>query len=165
VALLRAGLARHRADLGAEREALAIAAKEAEGSGLQVLRLRVAIARGEATKAGLDEDTRRLGNLPVRLEWLERELGRQLEIGDAKAAVATYRLAQESLRGHEQALLAAPLHQLGAQALEASGDAKGASEAHSLSATAQARVAATLPPSLRSGYLAAQPTGEPANGR
>lgn len=165
VALLRGGLARQHADLAAERDALAAAAKDATGSGLQVLRLRVAIARGEATKAGLDEDTRRLGNLPVRLEWLEAELERQLDEGDAKAAVAAYRLAQDALRGHEQALLAAPLHRLGAQALAAAGDAEGARVASSRSAAAQSRVAATLPPSLRSGYLAAQQSGETANGR
>jgi tetratricopeptide (TPR) repeat protein len=164
-ALLRAGLARQRADLGAERAALAAAARDATGSGLQVLRLRVAIARDEATPAGFDEDSRRLGNLPVRLEWLQRELGRRLEDGDAQAAVAAYRLAQESLRGHEQALLAAPLHALGAQALAAAGDAEGARLARSRAATAQARVAATLPPSLRSGYLSVQPAGEPADGR
>jgi tetratricopeptide (TPR) repeat protein len=164
-ALLRAGLARHRAELGAEREALASAAKDAAGSGLQVLHLRVAIARDEATPAGLDEDTRRLGNLPVRLEWLERELSRQLEEGDAKAALAAYRLAQEALRGHEQALLAAPLHRLGARVLAAAGDAEGARAAHSRSAAAQARIAATLPASLRSGYLAAQKHEEAADVR
>jgi tetratricopeptide (TPR) repeat protein len=164
-ALLRAGLARQRADLAGERDALAAAAKDAAGSGLQVLRLRVAIARGDASPDGFDEDSRRLGNLPVRLEWLQRELERRLDEGDTKAALAAYRLAQEALRGHEQALLAAPLHRLGAQALAAGGDADAAVAARSRSAGAQARVAATLPPSLRIGYLSAQSGREPADGR
>jgi hypothetical protein len=164
VALLRAALARQRGDAGAERQALAAAAKDAAGSGLQVLRLRVAIARNEATAAGLDEDSRRLGNLPVRLEWLERELQRGLDQGSPARAVATYRLAEEALRDREQALPAASLHRLGARALAASGDATGASAAQARSAAAQARVAATLPPSLRTGYLAAQRAAESADG-
>ena len=147
--LLLAALA---TDAATRRSALDKAAKAAAGSGLQVMRLRVAIARGEDTASGLDEDTRRLGNLPVRLEWLEASMRRELEAGRASTAVARYRLAQDSLRGHEQALLAPSLHALGARALAASGDAAGAAKARRDAAAAHKRIADALPAGLRAGY-------------
>ena len=164
-ALVRAGAARASGNAAAELTALAQAARDAEGSGLQVLRLRVAIARNQPGPAGFDEDTRRLGNLPLRLEWLQRELERALDDGRKAQALAAYRLAEEALRGHEQALLAAPLHRLGAQALAASGDAAGARAASAKSAQARTRVLATLPASLRTGYEALPAETEVAHGR
>ena len=150
-------------DPAKKQAALQKAAKAAAGSGLQVLRLRVAIARGETTAVGLDEDTRRLGNLPVRLEWLEAAMRRELDAGRGAQALAQYRLAQEELRGHEQALLAPALHALGARALSASGDAAGAAKAKEQSRSAHARIAQTLPAALRAGY--ADPVAELADAR
>jgi tetratricopeptide (TPR) repeat protein len=147
--LLRARLA---ADAAGRQVALAKAARAAQVSGLQALRLRVAIARGETTSAGLDEDTRRLGNLPVRLEWMEASMRSDLAAGRNAQAVATYGLAQDSLRGHEQALLAPSLHALGARALAASGDASGAAKASELAASAHQRISDALPAALRAGY-------------
>lgn len=158
--LLRARLA---ADAAGRQAALAKAARAAEGSGLQVLRLRVAIARGETTDAGLDEDTRRLGNLPVRLEWLDASMRSDLAAGRNAQAVAIYGLAQDSLRGHEQALLAPSLHALGARALAASGDASGAAKARELAASAHQRISDSLPAALRAGYP--DPAAELADAR
>jgi tetratricopeptide (TPR) repeat protein len=158
--LLRAKLA---ADIAGRRAALAKAAQAAQGSGLQVLRLRVAIARGETTTAGLDEDTRRLGNLPVRLEWLEAWMRADVAAGRHAQAVADYKLAQESLRGHEQALLAPALHALGARALAANGDASGAAKAKELAASAHQRISESLPTALRAGYP--DPVAELADAR
>src|SRR5207342_222867 len=50
--LLRASLAEADGNSAARRAALAAAAKAAQGSGLQVLRLRVAIALDDATTSG-----------------------------------------------------------------------------------------------------------------
>jgi tetratricopeptide (TPR) repeat protein len=158
--LLRAKLT---ADAAGRQAALANASRAAQASGLQVLRLRVAIARNAATAAGLDEDTRRLGNLPVRLEWLEASMRNELAAGRHAQAVASYRLAQESLRGHEQALLAPALHALGARALAASGDAAGAAKAKDLAASAHQRISESLPAALRAGYP--DPVAELADAR
>jgi tetratricopeptide (TPR) repeat protein len=161
--LLRAALAEADGNVAARRAALAAAAKAAQGSGLQVLRLRVAIAREEATAAGLDEDTRRLGNLPLRLEWLEHALRRELDAGRTPEAIALYRLAQESLRGHEQALLAPSLHALGARSLQAGGDGRAAAAASGEAQAAWRRIAEALPPALRAGYP--DPASEAAHAR
>jgi tetratricopeptide (TPR) repeat protein len=158
--LLLAALA---ADAATRQAALAKAAKAATGSGLQVQRLRVAIARGGSSAAGLDEDTRRLGNLSLRLEWLQASMRDELAAGRAAQAVALYRLAQDNLRGHEQALLAPSLHALGARALEVAGDAKAAAGANAQARSARAKILDALPPGLRAGYP--DPVAELADAR
>jgi len=151
-------------DAAARQAALGKAAKAAQASGLQVMQLRVAIARGEAAGASLDEDTRRLGNLSLRLEWLEAAMRAELAAGgNAAATVAKYRLAQEALRGHEQALLAPALHALGARAFADAGDAKSAAQSRAQAQAAHARILNALPPALRAGYP--DPVVEPTHAR
>jgi hypothetical protein len=72
-------------------------------------------------------------------------------------------MAQESLRGHEQALLAPTLHALGARALAANGDQAGAAKARQEAADAHKRVAQALPADLRAGYT--DPLAELADAR
>jgi tetratricopeptide (TPR) repeat protein len=158
--LLRAQLA---TDAAGRQAALDKASKAAGSSGLQVLRLRVSIARGENTATGLDEDTRRLGNLPLRLEWLEHALRADVGAGRNTEAVGVYRLAQDALRGHDQALLAPALHAFGARALAATGDAAGAAKATQDAQLARARIKNALPAALRDGYP--DPAAEPSHAR
>jgi hypothetical protein len=113
----------------------------------------------------LDEATRRLGNLSVRLEWLRASLVRQLASGDAVAAASTYELAQLALKGHEDSVHAAALHALGAQALRRAGDATGASAAQARASTAVGRMRQELPAALGAGFDTYPPLREPTDAR
>jgi tetratricopeptide (TPR) repeat protein len=163
LALLRAELADRAGDAAGAARLLASARAPAQASGMQALKLRVDIA-GNADN-DLDEATRRLGNLSVRLEWLRASLLRQLASGDAVAAASTYELAQRALKGHEDSVHAAALHALGAQALRRAGDATGASAAQARASTAVGRMRQELPAALGAGFDTYPPLPEPTDAR
>jgi tetratricopeptide (TPR) repeat protein len=148
-ALLRARFARQAGDGPAEATALAQARQAADASGMQAMKLRVAIASdpGDA----LDEATRELGHFGVRLDWLRAAMRRALARGDAGEAAKHYAQARSLLKGHESAVQAVELHALGARALAAS-DAAAAGHARQQATTARERQLAALPEAMRASF-------------
>ena len=149
LALLRAQVAGRMGDRKAKGQALASALPAARASGMQALKLRVDIARDDG--ADLDDSTRRLGNLAVRLDWLEATLSRQLAEHD-EAAPATYESARRELRGRADSIAAGALHAMGAKALKRAGDAKGSAAALVLARKEVQRVRAGLPAGMQGAY-------------
>jgi tetratricopeptide (TPR) repeat protein len=145
-ALLWARFARQAGDRAAEAKALAQARRAAEASGMQAMKLRVAIATDPVD--GLDAPTRELGHLGVRLDWLRAAMRRALASGDDARAAHWYAEARGALRGHESAVQAADLHALGAKAL-AGKDPAAAATAREKAGAAHARLLAALPEALR----------------
>lgn len=160
LALLRAQIARRLGDRKAQNQALALALPAARASGMQALKMRVDIARNEGSD--LDESTKRLGNLSVRLDWLGASMERQLAAHD-RAAAATYELARRALRGRGDSIAAGSLHALGAKALRQAGDARGSAAALTLARSEVQRVRASLPPSLQKAYDTYPPLSEAEN--
>jgi len=151
-ALLRAEIALRNKDAVASRKFAAQALTSASASGIQALKLRAAMFGDTTAVLALDESIARLGNLPLRLDWLGRAMATQLASGIAPAAIDTYRQAQAALRGHENALAAFELHRLGAQALAAGGQAVAAKTARQLASDVLTRVRAELPAALRASF-------------
>ena len=148
-ALIRWRLARMRGDATAARTAASQALRDAEASGMRVMRLRAAIA--QAPTAPLGEAARELGHFGLRLDWLAAAMRDHLDAGDTAEAARLYALALDALRGHEQALQAADLHALGAMAL-AGSDAAGARRAHAEADAARQRLRASLPAKLQTAF-------------
>ena len=150
-ALLEARLANARGDAAAARRALDVARRAAAASGMQAMKLRVAIATDPG--AGLDAPTRELGHLGIRLDWLRAAIAKALRDGRTDDAVRWYDAARTALRGHEDAMQAADLHALGARALAATHATDAAAQARVAAQQARTRVGAGLPPELRTGFL------------
>ena len=149
LALILAQMAGRTGDRKAQAQALALALPAASASGMQALKTRVEIARNEG--ADLDDATKRLGNLSVRLDWLGARMRRQLVAHDP-GATATYDLARRALRGRGDSVAAGSLHALGASALAQAGDARASAAALALARSELQRVRASLPPELQKGY-------------
>ena len=141
-ALLQAEIARRRNEPEAARKAQAEAQRLAVASGVRALQLQAALLVLDSPGPDADAIVR-LGNLPLRLIWLEQSMTRQLADGNAKSVLASYREAETILAGHRDSVNAFALHWLGAQALAKLGDQTAA-------ATTRARAGDSLR-SLRSG--------------
>ena len=152
-ALLRARFARQAGDRTAEAAALALARQAADASGMNAMKLRVAIATDPGEP--LEEATRELGHFGVRLDWLRASMRQGLARGDAAGAAARYAQARTLLQGHEAAVQAADLHALGARALEAT-DASAAARARGQATAARERMLAALPEPMRKSFPAAE---------
>lgn len=106
----------------------AAAATLAAESGVRALQLQIDLQRAHADgnlPAGLDAATASLGNAALRLGWLELAMRDALERDRPDLALDAYREAARLLRNGDF-LAAATLHQLGARAHSANGDAAGA---------------------------------------
>ena len=122
------------------------------GVHVQLERIRAALARNDTAAAAalvqqLRGETVRLGEVPVRLEWLELEIAVALRSGDGGAAAARYREALAVLRTTGRWAGAIALHRLGALAL-ASVPAE-TQAARSAADALQAQVLADTPEALR----------------
>lgn len=129
--------ARLQRDAGNQREAesaLVRARALADEAGVRVLRLEADALGPDAAldEAALDADIAALGNLPLRLLWLERLVQARLAREDTAGAVAAYRTASDLLLRREGYLRAHRLHALGARALAQAGDAEGSATAADL---------------------------------
>jgi hypothetical protein len=120
-ALLQAEIALRHDDPAAAQKALAETQKLALASGVRALQLQAALLLPNTVTANADA-VAQLGNLPLRMIWLERAMTRQLADGDAKSAATTYREAQTLLSGHDDSVNAFALHALAAQAFDRLGD-------------------------------------------
>ncbi|KFL36706.1 serine/threonine-protein kinase [Arenimonas donghaensis] len=126
--------ARLQQDAGNERgatSALVRARALSDESGVRVLRLEADVlglegARDEAT---IEADVAALGNLSLRLLWLEKRMQARLANADPAGAAASYRLASDLLLRRQGYLRAHRLHALGARALAEAGDTEGSAEA------------------------------------
>ena len=104
------------------------AATLAAESGVRALQLQIELQRAHANGTlppGLDAATATLGNAALRLGWLELAMRDALERDRPDLALEAYREATRLLRNGDF-LAAATLHQLGARARSANGDAAGA---------------------------------------
>ena len=158
-ALLASELAHRRGDRAAAVAALREARTLAAATGIRQLALRAALLGARldpapAAIAALDAPTASLGNASLRLQWLQLAMQQALAGRDAPRARALYGEAATLLRGGD-ALPAADLHALGAQALAAVGDAAGARAAQARATDARASLRAGLPPALRASWDAA----------
>jgi len=127
--LLLAGAQRARlaGDSETAQQNLEAAAAAAEvhssvGVRVQMESIRAALARDDRAAAdtqlsGLRGETVRLGEVPVRLDWLELEIAAALRAGNAGTAAARYREALSVLRSAGRWAGAITLHRLGALAL------------------------------------------------
>jgi hypothetical protein len=118
------------------------------------LQLQTALLRPDSVAANADAIAQ-LGNLPLRLSWLERAMTRQLADGDAKAASATYRDAQTLLSGRTDSVNAFTLHTLGAQAYGKLGDRAAGSAARARAADSLGKLRSGLPGDLLTSFNAA----------
>lgn len=130
-ALVEARLQRDAGNDRAAESALVRARALAEEAGVPVLRLEadvLALANADGETA-LDAEVRALGNLALRLLWLERLAQNRLARGDAAGAVAAYQSAAAQLERREGYLRAHRLHALGARALAQAGEAEASAQA------------------------------------
>jgi tetratricopeptide (TPR) repeat protein len=129
-ALQQAEIARLRNEPEAAQKAQADAQRLAAVSGVRALQLQAGLPSTDA------DAIVRLGNVPLRILWLEQSLRRQLAEGDANVAAATYRNAMTVLTTHSDSVDAFSLHWLGVQALTRLGDRTGAAAARARAADA-----------------------------
>jgi len=125
-ALLQAEIANRRNDAQTAQKARAQAQRLALASGIRALQLHAMLLDPPGPDA---EAILQLGNLPLRLLWLEQSMTRQLAAGDASAAAANYRDAAKILDGQPESVNGFALHRLGAQAAASLGDEAGAAVA------------------------------------
>lgn len=137
---LHARLAAAAGDAAAAGERLRQAHRLAEASGVRALQLRIALSEaGQRPQAlsALDAPTAALGNAGLRLDWLQAALAQAIARGDVRGAGALYDEAAALLRAGD-ALHAAALHRLGAEARDRAGDHAGAEAARARAAAASA---------------------------
>lgn len=139
--------ARLQRDAGADAAAdasLGSADALARESGVRVLGLeaKVLSMQDPAVQTSLEADVTALGNLALRLLWLERLMQVRLERDEPAAAAAAYRSALEALGRRDGYVREHRLHALGALALQAQGDAAGATQANDAAERALAVVQA-----------------------
>ena len=151
-ALLRVDFARRKIDNTAGKKAGAEALRAATASGVQALKLRAALYGNNSVEQTLDAETEKLGNLPLRLEWLAQSINGQLLLGNSQAAIKRYREAEAILNKHADAQAAFKLHHLGAQALNQFGDKAEAKEARAKAQKALDHLRSELPENLRTGF-------------
>ncbi|MEP7044183.1 MAG: protein kinase [Dokdonella sp.] len=98
---------------------------------IRLQRVRLALAsrdRAEAARLlrAISAETNRLGEVPMRLQWLELEIAAALGNGDSKQAVAYYRQALTQLKDIGDYAYATLIHDLGARALPLGAEADAA---------------------------------------
>jgi tetratricopeptide (TPR) repeat protein len=158
-ALLQAELAEHAGDRNARAAAMAQARRSATASGVRQLQLQAALH--DAANAGsLDRDTAALGNVPLRLQWLAMHMQQALAQRQPAVAIAAYREAIPQLRRGEY-IDAHVLHALGSRAYADAGDATRADMAAGDATAAKQALRARIPPSLRTGFDAADARSAP----
>jgi len=148
-AMLHGALAQRRGDRGVARQRYAEATDLARRSGIRALQLQAALQAG--TSRTLDADTAALGNVGLRLAWLEQSITQALRQRQPGAAVDAYRQAQPLLRAGEYRRAWA-IHRLGAQALRAAGEAADAAGADASARRALQLVLAQVPAAHRAGF-------------
>jgi len=152
--LLQAELSARSGDRAAATRALHAARELAASSGIVQLQLRIALvaARLAGTDvASLDAATANLGNVGLRLQWLQLAMQQALARHDTRQALAQYDEANALLR-NGNVLEAASLHALGAQARQAGGDDAGARAAQARADDASRALRAALPKTLLAGF-------------
>ncbi len=147
--MLHGVLAQRRGDTGEARRRHAEAADLARRSGIRALQLQAALQAGGSRT--LDADTAALGNVALRLAWLEQSMDEAMRQRQAGRAVADYRQAQPLLRAGEYRRAWA-VHRLGAAALAATGQAAEAAGAEASAKRALQVVLAQVPPARREGF-------------
>jgi tetratricopeptide (TPR) repeat protein len=129
----------------------AAAAAEAHSGALDMQirfeRTRLALASGDIARANmlvtaLGNETNRLNEVPVRLQWLELAMATELRDGDRKQALAHYRQTLALLKDAGNYAYATTLHELGARALH---DGAEADAARSAAKTSRERLVADAP--------------------
>ena len=147
-ALLESLLAASAGDAAAANKAYAQARRFAAASGIRQLQLRVAI-HGKSDLAELDEPTAALGNVPLRLEWMEAMLEAKAAAPGKDAALErTYRNIAPMLRRGDYGR-AFRIHGLAAPELADGNASRSAAEraCESLSA-----LRSHIPAPLRAGF-------------
>ncbi|MFC0678933.1 tetratricopeptide repeat protein [Lysobacter korlensis] len=155
--LIQSRLASQAGDPTRQARELAQAARLAQASGVRHLQLQVALERAARVRdAELESALASLGHMALRLRWSEAAMREALAAGEAEAAVELYRDALTRLRRGDY-LHAAELHDIGARALEASGDTHGAAVAREHAARARATLRRHLPRANATNATTAKP--------
>jgi tetratricopeptide (TPR) repeat protein len=156
VAARRAGLAGDRVLARSKLDAAAAAAAEAHsgkvGLEIRLQRVRVMLAEGNTAAAAKElqairADDAQLGEVPVRLEWLELEIASALRNGEPATAARRYHEALPLLKATARYADAEFLHRAGARALAASPQESAAAGA--AAASARAQLLGDAPPAAR----------------
>ncbi len=152
----RSALARDYADANVKLEAAATAATAAHsgtlGTGIQLERTRLALAQGNLVAATkqlvlLRKQTTQLGEVPLRLGWLELEIAVALRENNIAAASARYHEAVSLLKASGRYRDDILIHELGALATK--GNSAEASAAAAAAAAARTRLLADAPATAR----------------
>ncbi|MFI4969248.1 MAG: protein kinase [Lysobacterales bacterium] len=141
-----------RAKLDAAATAAAAAHSGKVALEIRLQRIRLALADGNAAAAtkelqAIHTDDTQLGEVPVRLEWLELEIATALRSHDLAGAARRYREALPLLKGAGRYAGATFLHRAGARAL--AGSPPESAAANAAAASAQAQLLADAPPDAR----------------
>ncbi|MEO7326236.1 MAG: tetratricopeptide repeat protein [Dokdonella sp.] len=118
---------------------------------VRIERVQLLLASGDRAGASrflkmFAEETSRLNEVPLRLQWLELEIATALGDGDRARAVTHYRRALKLLDDVGDYAHASTIHELGARALQ---DGTEAQAARSAAKTARDRLLAEAPPDAR----------------
>ncbi len=152
----RAALTRDFADAATKLDAAAAAAAAAHsgslGTYIQLERIRLALAEGNIALAArqlatLRKQTTQLGEIPVRLAWLQLELAAALHDGGSTEALTHYREALSLLKSSGRYRDAVLIYQLGERLLKA--NSAEALAAHTAAETARAQLLADAPAASR----------------
>lgn len=155
-AMLEGLLAERRGDAGAARRHFADAARRARMSGVLALQLQAALHGGG--NGDLEAQSASLGHVGLRLDGVERAMGRALARNDAAGAVAAYRQAQPLLRAGDYRRAWA-LHRLAARALAAEGRQQEAQVAATAASRAWEELLSQAPPEHREALRRATSAG------
>ncbi len=147
-------------DSARRAQALGEASELADASGVKALQLLLQMQMSpDVRDPALEGAVVSLGNAALHLRWLEAAMQAALTGNDTATALRLYRDAQARLRRGDY-LRAESLHDLGAQALAASGDANAAQVARGQARLAQQTFRKHLPVAMRrSNASAAQASG------
>ena len=126
----------------------------AVGAQIQIARIRLGLAQKDLKRvvimlADLRSETTRLGDVPVRLQWLELEIAAALRGGKPEEAAARYREGVAILKTTGRWADAAILHELGAASLAA--HASDAAVARAAAQAQQAQLLQDAPENARGG--------------
>jgi len=161
--MLSAELAMQHGSTLQARTALRQATQLSQASGVRQLQLQIALVDARQRQhldPNLDRAIAALGNVDLRLGWLQFALERAIAGKDTSLSTATYREASLLLRAGDQQH-AYVLHRLGSEALLAGGDAAGARIAQGKADAALSALRAGLPDTLRTALDAKLATYAP----
>jgi tetratricopeptide (TPR) repeat protein len=152
--LLQAELAMQHGDRNQALQHVHAARRLAANSGIRQLLLRIDLVQAQVSgrlDPALDDATAALGHVGLRLHWLELAMSHALAAHDFASATGLYDEAATLLRGGDS-IEAPALHALGAQARKGVGDTAGARAAQLRADDASSKLAASIPPELRSRF-------------